>query len=61
MQMSQNKSAPTYCNARKRGNGDLEKAEPGPYAGDGYCKQAAGAACTAGMQGSRRRTGSTLT
>jgi uncharacterized protein YqeY len=29
----------TFCNARKRGNGDLEKAEPGPYAGDGYCKQ----------------------
>jgi hypothetical protein len=42
MQMSQNKSAPTYCNARKRGNGDLEKAEPGPYAGDGYCKQRTG-------------------
>lgn len=32
----------TYCNARKRGNGDLEKTEPGPYAGDGYCKQQTG-------------------
>jgi len=39
MQMSQNKSAPTYCNARKRGHGDLEKVEPGPHEGDGYCKQ----------------------
>jgi len=28
----------TYCNARLKGNGDtLEKRDPGPHAGDGYC------------------------
>lgn len=30
------------CNARKSGNGDLEPADPGPWAGDGYCKREAG-------------------
>lgn len=31
----------TYCNARKKGNGDkLEKRDPGPeHEGDGYCSQ----------------------
>jgi hypothetical protein len=60
MQMSQNKSAPTYCNARKRGHGDLEKVEPGPHEGDGYCKQA-GAGCMGVMQGRRSSMGSTPT
>jgi hypothetical protein len=32
-------SDPTYCNARTRGHGDLEKVDPGPHEGDGYCKQ----------------------
>ncbi len=34
----------TYCNARKKGNGDmLEKRDPGPEpAGDGYCSQTTG-------------------
>lgn len=27
----------TYCNARLKGCGDLEKVEPGPHEGDGYC------------------------
>jgi len=28
----------TYCNARLKGNGDtLEKRDPGPHAGEGYC------------------------
>ena len=28
----------TYCNARLKGRGDdLEKRDPGPHAGDGYC------------------------
>lgn len=30
------------CNARKKGNGDLEKLEPGPHGGEGYCGQRAG-------------------
>ncbi|MCS3831237.1 hypothetical protein GGP91_003338 [Salinibacter ruber] len=40
--MTDSSGEKTFCNARKRGNGDLEKAEPGPYAGDGYCKQRTG-------------------
>lgn len=30
------------CNARKKGNGDLEKLESGPHGGEGYCGQPAG-------------------
>lgn len=33
-----------YCNARKSGNGDLQKREPAEeHAGDGYCGRTAGA------------------
>lgn len=39
--MPSNNGEVTYCNARKKGNGDeLEKRDPGPEpAGDGYCSQ----------------------
>lgn len=33
---------PMYCNARNRGHADLEPAEPGSHAGEGYCKRKAG-------------------
>ena len=41
--MSSEETAPTFCNARLKGNGDLEKRDPATeYAGDGYCKRHSG-------------------
>jgi hypothetical protein len=41
--MADNSDRTTYCNARLKGNGDLEKRDPdSEHAGDGYCKRHSG-------------------